>query len=103
MTRLLRHRSFMLGCVLFGIVATVAVCAPLITSADPNRMAMRLRFQEPSLNALFGTDNLGRSMLSRVCYGGRLSLLTGAGVVALNAVFGVLLGVLAGYVRRLDG
>ena len=93
----------MLGCVLFGFVAIVTVCAPLITSADPNRMALRMRFQEPSLGYLFGTDNLGRSMLSRVCYGGRLSLLTGLGVVALNAVFGVLIGVLAGYVRRLDG
>jgi peptide/nickel transport system permease protein len=100
---LLHQRSFVLGCVLFGLVAIVAVCAPLITAADPNRMAVRLRFQEPSLVYLFGTDNLGRSMLSRVCYGGRLSLLTGVGVVALNAVFGVLIGVLAGYVTRFDG
>ena len=93
----------MLGCVLFGFVALAALCAPLITAADPNRMALRMRFQEPSLAFLFGTDNLGRSMLSRVCYGGQLSLLIGVGVVALNAVFGVLIGVLAGYVHRLDG
>jgi len=92
-----------LGCVLFGFVAIAAVFAPVITAADPNRMAIRLRFQEPSLTNLFGTDNLGRSMLSRVCYGGRLSLLIGVVVVALNAAFGVLIGVLAGYFTRLDG
>jgi peptide/nickel transport system permease protein len=103
LARLLRHRSFLLGSVLFGAVAIVAVCAPLITRADPNRMALRLRFHEPSLADLFGTDNLGRSMLSRVCYGGRLSLAIGAGVVALNAVFGVAIGALAGTVARLDG
>lgn len=102
-SRLLSHRSFVIGAVLFGTVAIVSLCAPLVTAADPNHMALRMRFHEPSLQDLFGTDNLGRSMLSRVCYGGQLSLLIGVGVVALNALFGVLIGVLAGYVSRLDG
>ena len=93
----------MIGAVLFMSVLLIAVLAPMITAADPNRMALRLRFHEPSLNDLFGTDNLGRSMLSRVCYGGRLSLAIGFGVVALNAVFGVAIGALSGYIPRLDG
>ncbi len=103
MIPLLRHRSFMLGLVLFAAVALVALAAPFIVDADPARMALRLRFKPPSSEFLFGTDNLGRSMLARVCYGGRLSLAIGLAVVALNAVFGVLIGALAGYVPRLDG
>ena len=101
--RLLRHRSFTIGAVLFGLVLLVAVVAPLLGLAEPNKLAVRLRFQPPSFDHLLGTDNLGRSMLSRVVYGARLSLLIGFWVVALNAVLGVLLGAMAGYFSRLDG
>jgi peptide/nickel transport system permease protein len=93
----------MLGLVLFVAVVAVALIAPLIVQADPNRMALRLRFLEPGAAFLLGTDNLGRSMLARVCTGGQLSLAIGFGVVALNAIFGVPLGAAAGYVARLDG
>ncbi|MCB1470020.1 MAG: ABC transporter permease [Rhizobiaceae bacterium] len=64
---------------------------------------MRSRFQPPSFDFLLGTDNLGRDLFSRVAWGARLSLTIGLGVVLLNAVFGVILGALAGYFRRLDG
>lgn len=101
--RLLRHRSFTIGAVLFGLVLLLAVVAPLLGLAEPNKLAVRMRFQPPSLEHLLGTDNLGRSMLSRVVYGARMSLLIGFWVVALNAVLGVLLGALAGYFSRLDG
>jgi peptide/nickel transport system permease protein len=64
-----------------------------------------MRFRPPQLDRVFllGTDNLGRNLLSRVAYGAQLSLMIGLGVVALNAVFGVLLGAVAGYFRKLDG
>lgn len=101
--RLLRHRSFMIGLVLCLLVTLIAVLAPVISPADPNKMVIRNRFQPPSLNFLLGTDNLGRDLFSRVAWGAQLSLAIGLGVVALNAVFGVLLGALAGYFRRLDG
>lgn len=61
------------------------------------------KFLAPSVEHPFGTDNLGRDVLSRVLFGGRISLLVGLGVVALAAVIGVPLGALAGYVGgRLD-
>ncbi len=101
--RLLRHPSFVLGAVLFGTVVVLALAAPWVTEVGPNRMAVRLRFQPPGEMFLLGSDNLGRSMWSRVVWGARLSLLIGAWVVALNAVFGILLGLLAGYFPRLDG
>lgn len=101
--RLLRHRSFVVGAILFGCVLLVALLGPFLGLPEPNKLAVRLRFQPPSWEHLLGTDNLGRSVLSRVVHGAQLSLLIGAWVVALNAVFGVLLGALAGYFSRLDG
>lgn len=101
--RLIRHRSFMIGLWLCLFVTAIAILAPMISAVDPNKMAIRSRFQPPSLEFLLGTDNLGRDLFSRVAWGARLSLAIGLGVVLLNAVFGVLLGALAGYFRRLDG
>lgn len=101
--RLLRHRAFVIGLVLFATVVLIALFAPWLAPSDPNKLAVRLRFKPPSFEFPLGTDNLGRSMLSRVIYGGQLSLLIGFWVVMLNAVFGILLGALAGYFSKLDG
>ena len=101
--RLLRHRAFVIGAVLFGTMVLLAVLAPWLGSGDPNKLAVRFRFRPPSWDFPLGTDNLGRSMLSRVLHGGQLSLTIGFWVVMLNAVFGVLLGAVAGYFSRLDG
>jgi peptide/nickel transport system permease protein len=101
--KLLRNRAFMTGIFLFGLVLIVSVLAPFISPSDPNKMAIRFRFQPPSFAFPFGTDNLGRDMVSRTLYGGRLSIEIGLWVVVLNAAFGVPLGAAAGYYRRLDG
>ncbi|MBI1779256.1 MAG: ABC transporter permease [Proteobacteria bacterium] len=100
--RLMHHQLFLSGSILFAIISLVAVFAPLITDADPNKLAMRLRFHAPDWDYPFGTDNLGRSQLSRVLYGARLSLAIGLGVVILNGVFGVLIGAISGFFRHLD-
>jgi peptide/nickel transport system permease protein len=100
--RLLRHRLFMTGLVLFLIIAITAILAPWITDVDPNRLSMRNKFKPPSESWVFGTDSFGRSLWSRVVWGAQLSMLIGASVVALNAVFGILIGAAAGYFRRID-
>jgi peptide/nickel transport system permease protein len=100
--RLAHHRLFVLGCVLFGIVLLVALFAPLIARVDPNKLAMRAKFRPPGAEFVFGTDNFGRSLWSRVAWGARLSMFIGAAVVAINAVFGTAIGAAAGYFRRLD-
>jgi peptide/nickel transport system permease protein len=100
--RLLRHPSFRTGLGLFAIIVAAAVFVPLISPADPNKLAMRARFLPPSWEYLFGTDNFGRSQLARVVYGAQLSLMIGTSVVVLNAVFGTLIGAVSGYFRRLD-
>jgi peptide/nickel transport system permease protein len=100
--RLLRHRLFMTGLVLFLIIALTAILAPWITDVDPNRLSMRNKFKPPGEGWIFGTDSFGRSLWSRVVWGAQLSMLIGASVVALNAVFGILIGAAAGYFRRID-
>lgn len=101
--RLLRHRLFMTGLLLFSVVLLLALLAPWITTADPNRLAFRSKFLAPSAEFVFGTDNFGRSLWSRSVWGARLSMEIGVAVVALNAVFGTAVGALAGYFRPLDG
>lgn len=97
-----RNRAFVAGAVLFGFVCIAALLGPFLTTVSPNALAIRSRFQPPSFEFWLGTDNLGRSVLSRVLWGAQLSLGIGFAVVLLNAVFGVLLGALAGFYRRLD-
>jgi peptide/nickel transport system permease protein len=100
--RLLHHRLFVSGLALFAVVAVVAALAPWITSVGPDKLAMRYKFLPPSADYLFGTDNFGRSLWSRVVWGARLSMIIGAAVVVINAVFGTLVGAAAGYFRGLD-
>ncbi|HWX49215.1 MAG TPA: ABC transporter permease [Roseomonas sp.] len=100
--RLFHHRLFVTGLILFGIIAFMAAAAPWITDVNPNRLSMRNKFLPPGGDFILGTDNFGRSLWSRVVWGARLSVIIGISVVALNAVFGTLIGALAGYFRRLD-
>jgi peptide/nickel transport system permease protein len=100
--RLFRHRLFVTGLFLFAIVAGIGVAAPWITSVDPQRLSMRNKFLPPGEAWVFGTDNFGRSLWARVVWGAQLSMIIGASVVALNAVFGTLIGAAAGYFRKLD-
>ncbi len=101
--RLLRHRLFLMGLGLCSIILVAGVLAQVITQTDPTRLAMRWRFRAPGQDGfIFGTDNFGRSLWSRVVWGAQLSLYIGFSVVALNAVFGTLIGAAAGYFRRLD-
>jgi peptide/nickel transport system permease protein len=102
LSRLLHHRLFLTGLVLFLIIAGIAALAPWITTADPNRLSMRNKFLSPGGDWVFGTDSFGRSLWSRTVWGAQLSMVIGGSVVLLNAVFGTLIGALAGYFRALD-
>ena len=102
LVRLLHHRLFLSGLVLFGLIVLAAVAAPLIAPLDPTKLAMRAKFTAPGAAYLFGTDNFGRSLWSRVIWGAQLSVFIGSSVVVLNAIFGTLIGMLAGYFRRID-
>lgn len=90
-----------LACLLLFVVA--ALLAPWIAPYDPLRQAIAERLQGPSATHWLGTDQFGRDIFSRVLYGGRVSLGIALLSVLLGLIVGGLLGLVAGYWRRLDG
>jgi peptide/nickel transport system permease protein len=87
------------GALLLGTIVFISVAAPIIAPYDPEAYGVGKALAPPSVEHLFGTDDLGRDVLSRFLYGGRVSLLVGvtSGLVATLAA--TLIGVPAGYYR----
>ncbi len=94
---LFRNKLTLAGFLLVGLVAAIGVLAPVIAPYDPNFMNMPERLQAPSAAHLFGTDEMGRDILSRVMYGARISIAVGVIIVAVSAAIGVVLGSVSGY------
>jgi peptide/nickel transport system permease protein len=81
-----------------ALIALAAIFAPLVAPFDPNKSSMLYRLKPVGYKGfLLGTDELGRDMLSRLIYGGRMSLLMGLAPVALATSLGGFLGVVAGF------
>jgi len=97
------HRGAMIGVAVFTLIALVVLVGPFLHTLDPQFLNMRARNQPMSWAHPFGTDNVGRDMLAQVMAGGRVSLAVGVAAMAISVVLGALVGVLAGYVRWLDG
>jgi peptide/nickel transport system permease protein len=94
--RFRRHPGAVSGSIVFGLIVLVVILAGL-SPYDPNASNMAERLQPPSLQHPMGTDALGRDFMTRVLYGGRISLSVGLMVVAIAMGIGVTLGALAGY------
>ena len=101
--KLFRRRVVLVGTVILAIAALSAVFAPWLTPYDPTALKILDRLQSPRPAHWFGTDELGRDVFSRVIFGARYSLTIGALVVAISVTGGIVLGLTAGYFRRLDG
>jgi ABC-type dipeptide/oligopeptide/nickel transport system permease subunit len=101
--RLRRSKSALIGGGLLLAIVVGALLAPLISPYDPIKTSQRTSLEAPSATHLMGTDRFGRDVLTRVLWGGRLSLPVGFVSVVIAAVIGVALGLLAGfYGGRLD-
>ena len=91
------------GVVLVVIFVILALFAPWIAPQDPAHIELPTRLSSPSTAHWFGTDELGRDILSRVIYGSRISMLVGSSVVAVSLALGLSIGSIAGYYGgRLD-
>ncbi len=101
--RLVRRRLVLVSLCILLVVVVAAIGAPWIAPYSPRKMDIAHRLSPPSLAHWFGTDEFGRDVLSRCIYGARLSLSVGFLVVLVSLACGTLLGVVSGYVRRLDG
>jgi peptide/nickel transport system permease protein len=95
--RLIKNRSAVLGMVLLGAVAGLATVAPLLATHDPLAMSPRQVLRPPSSPHLFGTDQFGRDVFSRVLFGGRVSLRLGFISVGIATLLGGVCGLLAGF------
>lgn len=94
--RFRRHPGAMAGMVILGIVVLSAILAGL-SPYDPEKSDLGVKLQDPSWEHPCGTDPLGRDMLTRVLYGGRISLRVGLMVMVIVLVIGIPVGAVAGY------
>jgi peptide/nickel transport system permease protein len=85
------------GIVFVCVFVLFAIFAPWIAPQDPANISLATRLQPPSAHHWFGTDELGRDVLSRVIFGARISMLVGISVVAGSLLLGTIIGSLAGY------
>ena len=92
-----RHRAALLPGAVLGALLILAVLAPLIAPYAFDALDLGRRRGAPSLHHLFGTDELGRDLLTRILYGARISLAIGLVSAALSAAIGVTVGAVAGF------
>ena len=94
--RFKRHPGAVAGTIVLAIIVIAVLLAPL-SPYDPVKSDIKNRFQAPSLEHPFGTDGLGRDLLTRCLYGGRVSLFVGLTVMIITLIIGVPVGMIAGY------
>lgn len=98
--RLMRHSMAAASLVIIGLLVLATLSAPLLESlsdASAERVDLLNRYAAPSSAHILGTDELGRDVLLRLLFGGRVSLLVGVTAALIAAVIGTLVGVIAGY------
>lgn len=95
--RLKKNKVSMLCLFVLALLLIIALFAPLICPKDPNAQILGDILQGPSKNYLFGTDELGRDILSRIIYGARISLMVGIVSQTIATLIGVTVGAIAGY------
>ena len=100
--RLFRNKAILIGALILAVGLVAAVLAPWVAPYAPNKLSIVNKLKAPSLAHLFGTDEFGRDIFSRAIYAGRISLLVSLGVVCISTALGVVMGVAAGFFRKLD-
>ena len=93
-----RNRTAVFGLALLLLLILVVVCAPILATHDPNVIDYSYVRKPPNAQHIFGTDNIGRDVYSRVLWGGRDSLRVGMVAVLISVFGGVLLGMFSAYV-----
>lgn len=89
----------LVGFIIIVCVFLLSMLSPIVAPYDPNYIDVKAILLEPSMQHWMGTDGLGRDVLSRMLYGGRISLLVGLVAVGISTAIGILLGALAGFYR----
>lgn len=99
----MKHKGGVAGLVIFLFIVFAVLFGPFIHTIDPQYLDIRNKNLGPTWEHPMGTDNLGRDGLAQVLSGGRVSLAVGIAAMALSLFLGTLIGILAGFFRKLDG
>lgn len=95
--RILKNKLAVIGLIFISIIFIIALLAPFIVPYDPYRINVYKVLEAPSKEHIFGTDELGRDVFSRVIYGARVTLKVGIIAMGIAIITGTLLGSIAGY------
>jgi peptide/nickel transport system permease protein len=93
------RKVVMVSLIVLVLLILMAIFAPLLAPYPPNKFGVGPALAHPSANHWLGTDQDGRDVLSRIIYGGRVSLQIGFYVVIIASIIGIFLGLVAGYYR----
>ncbi|MCF4097547.1 ABC transporter permease [Maritalea mediterranea] len=99
----MKHKGGVAGLVIFLFIVFAVLFGPYIHTIDPQYLDIRNKNLGPTWEHPMGTDNLGRDGLAQVLSGGRVSLAVGIAAMALSLLLGTMIGILAGFFRKLDG
>ncbi|MER2105960.1 MAG: ABC transporter permease [Solibacillus sp.] len=100
--RLKKNYNVLIGGTIFLLLVLITVIGPFITSYDPYEMSITDRLLAPTGLHIFGTDEFGRDLATRIIYGAQVSLLVGVTVAFFSSLFGLIIGLYASYYRPLD-
>jgi peptide/nickel transport system permease protein len=100
--RLLRNRNVVIGAVIFLLLVLAAALAGALSTHNPTRLYPANRLKPPGVENYLGTDEFGRDVYSLVLHGARISLVVGGVTMLFTSLGGIVIGLIAGYYRRLD-
>lgn len=92
-----KNKMAVMGFIIILAMVIIAVFAPFIATQAPEAQDLAVRFQSPSAEHFFGTDNFGRDIFSNVVYGARISLFIGLVATIISVVIGTIIGAVAGF------
>ena len=96
------HKGALAGAIIFVLIVILVLLGPFVWPYEANGINIRIRNQGPSLAHPLGTDQLGRDTLARIMAGGRTSITVGLTAMLLSLFLGTLIGVVAGYFKKMD-
>lgn len=92
-----KNKMAVMGFIIILAMVIIAIFAPFIATQAPEAQDLAIRFQSPSAEHFFGTDNFGRDIFSNVVYGARISLFIGLVATIISVVIGTIIGAVAGF------
>jgi len=102
-TKILKKPLLVTGLIILMLMCLMAIFAPVIAPHDPYDQSLKNRFMSPCLEYPLGTDQFGRCVLSRLIYGAQASIAVAVITTSIVVIIGLLVGMYAGYYRKLDG